>query len=41
MYGMNVILPFADQPWAYGAITLFAVALIAIVYLLAKRLRIF
>jgi magnesium transporter len=41
MYGMNVILPFADQPWAYAAITLFAIGLIAVVYLLAKRLRIF
>jgi magnesium transporter len=41
MYGMNVILPFADQPWAYGAITLFAAVLIGVVYALAKRLRIF
>jgi len=41
MYGMNVILPFADQPWAYGAITLFAVMLIGVVYILAKKLRIF
>lgn len=41
MYGMNVILPFADEPWAYGAITLFAATLIGTVWVLAKRLRIF
>lgn len=41
MYGMNVILPFADKPWAYGAITLFAITLICVVYVLAKRLKIF
>jgi len=41
MYGMNVILPFADQQWAYAAITIFAVTLILVVYTLAKRLKIF
>ncbi len=41
MYGMNVILPFANEPWAYGAITLLAFVLIIVVYVLAKRLRIF
>lgn len=41
MYGMNVILPFADEPWAYGAITLFAATLIGTVWVLAKRFRIF
>jgi len=41
MYGMNVILPFANEQWAYGAITLFAVSLIIVVYTLAKRLKIF
>ena len=41
MYGMNVILPYADQPWAYGAIVGFTGLLIVVVYLVAKRLRIF
>lgn len=41
MYGMNVILPFAEEPWAYGAIVAFASLLIGLVYTLAKRLRIF
>jgi magnesium transporter len=41
MYGMNVLLPYQDTQWAYGAIVGFTVALILIVYLLAKKLRIF
>lgn len=41
MYGMNVGLPFYDQPWAYGAIVGFTVLLSILIYLLAKRLRIF
>jgi len=41
MYGMNIALPFADAPWAYGAIVGFTVLLILTVFLLAKKLRIF
>ena len=41
MYGMNVVLPFADEPWAYGAITLFALTLVGLVWVLAKRFKIF
>ncbi len=41
MYGMNVALPFADQPWAYSAVVLFTVVIIFVVYWLAKRFRIF
>lgn len=41
MYGMNVALPFADQPWAYGVVVTFTIILIFGVYLLAKRFRIF
>lgn len=41
MYGMNVTLPFADTPWAYGAIVGFTFTLILVVFLLAKKLRIF
>ncbi len=41
MYGMNVTLPFADKSWAYAGIVGFTVSLILIVFLLAKKLRIF
>jgi magnesium transporter len=41
MYGMNVSLPYGDAPWAYGAIVGFTVLLILVVFLIAKRLRIF
>ncbi len=41
MYGMNVTLPFGSEPWAYGAIVGFTVVVIMIVFLLAKKLRIF
>lgn len=41
MYGMNIALPFAEAPWAYGAVVGFTVALSVIVYFVAKRFRIF
>lgn len=41
MYGMNVALPFAEQPWAYGVVVTFTILLIFSVYLLAKRFKIF
>lgn len=41
MYGMNVALPFADQPWAYSVVVVFTFLLIIVVYLLARRFRIF
>lgn len=41
MYGMNLVLPFAEEPWAYGAVVGFTVLLILIVFLVAKKLRIF
>lgn len=41
MYGMNVILPFSEEPWAYFAIVGFTTALIAIVFIVAKRFRVF
>ncbi len=41
MFGMNVALPYADAPWAYAAIVGFTAALILLVFLLAKKLRIF
>lgn len=39
MFGMNVLLPFADQPWAYAAITGFSVALVLLVALFIRRIR--
>ena len=41
MYGMNIALPFSREPWAYGAIIGFTVALVLVVFLIAKKLRIF
>lgn len=41
MYGMNVNLPYQNEPWAYAAIVGFTVVLISIVYLVARRFRIF
>lgn len=41
MYGMNVALPFQDQPLAYVAILGFSVLLILTVYAVAKRLKVF
>lgn len=41
MFGMNVVLPFSDQPWAYGAIVAFTVLIIIFVYFIARRLKIF
>jgi len=41
MYGMNIALPFAEQPWAYGAVVGFTVFLILLVFLVAKKMRIF
>lgn len=41
MYGMNVTLPFADQPWAYGAVVVFTIIVIMVVYALARRFKIF
>jgi Mg2+ and Co2+ transporter CorA len=41
MYGMNVALPFGHEPWAYSAIVGFTVGIILLVFLIAKKLRIF
>lgn len=39
MYGMNVALPFADEPWAYGAILLFTLVVVVLAYLFIRRNR--
>ena len=41
MYGMNVVLPFAKEPWAYVAVVGFSLFMIIVVFTIAKRLRIF
>lgn len=41
MYGMNVNLPFQHEPWAYPAMVGFTVLLILLIYLLARRFRLF
>jgi len=41
MYGMNVVLPFQDQPWAYGAVVGFTVFLLFLIYIIAKKMRVF
>ena len=41
MFGMNVGLPFQDEPWAYAAIVLFTIIVIIGIYTLAKRLKVF
>lgn len=39
MFGMNVILPFADQPWAYELILAFSIAIVIIVALIFRKIR--
>jgi magnesium transporter len=41
MYGMNVALPFQNQPWVYSAITTFSVIVIILVFVIARRRGIF
>ena len=41
MYGMNLALPFQHEPWAYFGIIGMSMLLILLVYLLAKRFRLF
>lgn len=41
MYGMNVKLPFAEHSWAYAGVVIFTVLLILVVYMLARRFKIF
>lgn len=41
MYGMNIPLPFQDEPWAYGAIFAFTILVSLTVFLLGRKSRIF
>lgn len=39
MFGMNVLLPFADASWAYAAITGFSIFLVVAVALILRKIR--
>jgi magnesium transporter len=41
MYGMNIALPFQDSPWAYGLIVGFTLIIITVIFLFARRFRLF
>jgi magnesium transporter len=41
MYGMNVGLPFQDEPWAYWAVTGFTVVVISVVFAMVKKYKVF
>lgn len=41
MYGMNISLPFQDEPWAYGVILVFTVLVSLTVLILGRKSRIF
>lgn len=41
MYGMNVALPFEGEPWAYTVIVAFTVILLFLIYMIARRFRMF
>jgi len=39
MFGMNVLLPYAEEPWAYSAIVGLSVAIVLIVVLIVRKVR--
>lgn len=41
MYGMNISLPFAEEPWAYGAILVFTFIVVVAVFGIARKKNIF
>lgn len=41
MYGMNISLPFAEEPWAYGAILVFTLVVVCMVFAIARKKNIF
>lgn len=41
MYGMNIALPLQNEPWAYPVIIGFTVLLILLVFVVARRYRLF
>jgi magnesium transporter len=41
MYGMNIDLPFQDQPWAYSVVILVSIIIAVSVYVIGRKRRIF
>lgn len=41
MYGMNISLPFAEEPWAYMAILVFTFVVVILVFVIARKKSIF
>jgi len=41
MYGMNVTLPYQEEPWVYAVIVSFSLSVIALVFLIGRRRGIF
>ncbi|HMH70620.1 MAG TPA: CorA family divalent cation transporter [Candidatus Saccharimonadales bacterium] len=41
MYGMNVALPFQEQPWAYGVVLGMSVTIMVLVFAIARKRGIF
>lgn len=41
MYGMNVSLPFADQPWAYGVVMGSSFIIVTLAYIIGRKRGIF
>lgn len=41
MYGMNVALPFQQQPWAYGVVLVISIVVMGLVFSIARRRGIF
>lgn len=39
MYGMNVVLPYADEAWAYGAIVGFSVLVVLVITWFIRKVR--
>jgi magnesium transporter len=41
MYGMNIALPFQNEPWAYAAITGTTIVVISLVFIMVKKFKAF
>ncbi len=41
MYGMNLVLPYMNESWAFGAVVSSSLVIVAVLYIVAKRMRIF
>jgi len=41
MYGMNLTLPFQDEPWAYGAVLIVSLVFVMTMFIVARRKGVF